>query len=202
MAKSKVSTAFVAVLDGDVQTARLVAKGLRLNLQLVKVEAFWKARDAWNKICSNPRIEPYVIVTDWIGTVPVKTSFLARIRANYPRTQIILYSGRVAPETVVRLQNVEGLIDRYVTKEDGIECLLQTAESCFRQYKNNPVLSSVRLYLSRCRNPEVPFTVIGNREYSAVDMYWEMVRGTEMGKVAEEGWQSLLIRGLLEEEGT
>lgn len=198
MTKRKISTAFAAVLDGDVHTARLVAKGLRLKLDRVRVGAFCTAREAWKKISSDPKIEPYVVVTDWIGTIPTRTSFVARIRAKYTRTQIILYSGKAEPEAVVHLQNTEGLIDKYVNKADGIECLLQVAEACFRKYKSDPILSSLRLYLSRCKNPEAPFTIIEHKEYSAVDMYWEIVRGTEMGEAAEKGWQSLLTRGLLD----
>jgi DNA-binding response OmpR family regulator len=194
---SNILVPFVAVLDSDKTTARLIAKGLRQRLDIRRVQAFWEARDAWGNISGDPKLEPYLVITDWIGTEPLKTSFVVRIRTNYPRTKIILYSGRATLEDVVYLQNTKELIDRYIHKDEGIERLLRVGESCFKKYEEDPILSSVRFYLFRCKNPKEPFTVIDNKHYSLIDIYWEMVRGTEIGKITQQAWQSLLSEAIL-----
>lgn len=200
MGKLNILVPLVTVLDSTLVTARTVAKGLRQHLHNVKVKPFRKADDAWKGISENPQLEPYLVVTDWIGTEPIKTSFVAKVRVKYPRTQIVLYTGRARADDVVNLQNTEGLIDKYVSKDDGIATLLPVAIACFRRYEEDPILSSVRFYLSRCREPHAPFTIIDNKEYSMLEMYWEIVRGTEIGKVAQQAWQSLLTEAVLSSE--
>ena len=201
MGKRKILIPFVAVLDAEAPTARMVAKGLRQHLRNAKVTAFWKSIEAWKEISREPQIEPYLVVTDWIGTEPIRNSFVVKLRIKYPRTQVVLYTGRATPDDIVRLQNDEGLIDRYVNKENGIGALLPVAKACFRRYEEDPVLGSVRFFLSRCKEPEAPFTVIDNREYSMLEMYWEMVRGTKIGNVTQQAWQSLLTYAVLGSKG-
>lgn len=200
MARRKILVPSTVVLDSDRTTAQLVTKALSQQLPTARVCAFCKAGDAWKKITTDPRLELYLVVTDWVGTEPRRTSFVKKVRANYPRARIILYSASASPEDVLHLQNTEELIDRYVAKDDGIERLVSVALSSFRRYEEDPVLSSIRFYLFRCKKPEAPFTVIGNRDYSLIDIYSEILQATEIGKVAQEAWLSLLSNSVLTTE--
>jgi CheY-like chemotaxis protein len=153
---------------------------------------FTRGRDAWNAIVQHGRVDPYLLITDWIGTQPRKTSLVRNIRNRYPRVPIILHSASATLQDVVKLQNQEMLIDVYVAKSEGIERLLQVAVDLYRRYAKDPVLSTVRSYLARCTDPYAPFTVIGNKEYSLVEMYQQMSQQTAVGEEALDVWRLLL----------
>lgn len=193
---------FIAILDSSREDARLVVRALRPRLPKAKMRWFSRGRDAWRAIVQSPRIDPYLLITDWIGTQPKKTSLVRNIRNRYPRVPIILHSASAADQDVVKLQNREMLIDIYVAKSEGIERLLQVAVDFYQRYAKDPVLSTVRSYLARCTDPHAPFTVIGNKEYSLVEMYQQMSQQTAVGEEALDAWRLLLEDAIDESRST
>ena len=204
MAKIKFPRATAVVLDSDRKLGHLVARRLRLTLPNAKVLAFSERTAAWQRLRRQRALEPYVFVTDTIGVLPRANSFVQKVASSYPRSSIVLFSGRVSLEQVVNLQNDKRIIDRYVNKEDkdSVNRVVQIAQECFGLYEQDTVLDSLRQYLAQCRYPRAPFTQIGSKDYSLVDIYWEIVIKSDVGDVMERVWRSLLVKAaLLEETG-
>lgn len=203
MAQRSQSKPLVVVLDPDRDIMRLVVKQLREALPPLPhlmIRGFTNADKAWRYVREEKSREPYLAVTDTIGVIPSARSFIRKFRGTYPKTKVVLFSGRATDEDVVRLQNVDGLVHRYVPKDDGFEKLIKVAGDCFVEYEKEPVLRSMRLYLSKCRKPDTPFTAIANREYSLKDVYWEIVKETEVGLLMEEAWRTLQVKSMLREK--
>lgn len=203
MARRNVSQAFLLVVEPERDIARVIVRYLREAspaLRRIRIKAFTKSASAWDYLCSEKAIEPCVAVTDTIGVIPGAKSFMGKLRRKFPKSRIILFSARATEEDIVRLQNEDLLIHRYVPKDAGYLRLAEVAGEEFAEYEREPVLLSMRLYLSRCRDPSAPFTAIGHKEYSLVDMYWEVVKETETGKMMEDVWRSLQVKAMLQDE--
>ena len=196
--------AAAVVLDSDKRLAQVVARRLRTAIEGVRVLAFSNTSLAWQTLRKHPMLEPYIVVTDLIGVLPRARCFVGRLVRKYPRSKIVLFSGRATPEDVVGLQNRDKIINRYVKKDQGggIDELVKTAQECFLLYQQDPILDSLRQYLIRCRQPMAPFMQTGSRHYSLRDIYWEIVKRSEIGCMMETAWRSLLVKATLLEEDT
>ena len=193
----------ILVLDPQRDIVRFVARQLREALPplpRLTIKAFTKVTEAWQYVRAEKNREPYLTVTDTIGVIPSARSFIRKFNKRYPKTKVILFSGGATNDEIVQLQNVDALIHRYVSKDDGFEKLVNVARECFAEYEKQPVLQSMRLYLSKCRDPDAPFTAIASREYSLVDMYWEIVKETEVGLLMEEVWRTLQVKSMLRDK--
>jgi hypothetical protein len=141
-------------------------------------------------------IEPKLLISDNIGVVPQTNSFAQQVRQSFPRAHILLYSESITEKQVVTLQNEDNLINRYVSKDKNIAQLADTALKAYSEYERQPVLKSIRQYIAECSKPEEPFTTIGDKDYSLINVYREIVLGTELGMAFEEVWLSLLLKSV------
>lgn len=202
MAKSQLPQPAVVVLDPDRPLANAVARRLRSDLPGVKVIAFRDRSAAWQALKAQRKLELHVVITDTIGVLPRARCFVRWVARSYPRCKIVLFAGEASSEDVVSLQNDQRLIDRYVKKDYGIDKLAEVARDYSALYQQDPILDSLRRYLGQCRYPQASFMQMGSKKYSLVDIYWEIVRKSDVGILMEDVWRSLLIKAALVEERT
>ena len=199
MARRRLLIPFVCIVGRKSSEARDLSKTLRERFAGAKVKAFTDARKAWHELSGNRDLDPYLVITDSLGTAPFtgsRNSFIARMRSQYPRTPIVLFSESATDEEVVDLQNRSRLIDWFLRKGADDDQLAPLAEIAFRQYERHPVLGSIRDYLFSCKEPATPFMYLGQQPYSLLDVYWEIIRGTETGNELAEVWRLMQLDAL------
>ena len=199
MSKRKLPAPFVCIIQQKVIDARELLKALRGCFAGAKVKAFTGARQAWDELSRSRNLDPYLVIADSLGMAPFprsKQSFIARMRSEYPRTPIVLFSESATDEEVVELQNRSRLIDWFLRKGADDDQLVPLARMAFRQYEQHPVLGSIRDYLFSCKEPATPFMYLGEQPYSLLDIYWEIIRGTDIGDELAEVWRLMQLDAL------
>lgn len=162
----------------------------------IKVAGFRSRAVAAEYIGANPMAEVVLIVSDSIGFKPPKAGLVAELRKRFSRSATIAYSEGLSTDEIYILQNKYQLIDRHVHRREGLDELVAACKECLDRYYYDPMLETVRHYLGRCDDPESPILSNGDREFSAKELYLEMVKGTNIGNAFLQEWRGLLKQAI------
>ncbi|HUT11197.1 MAG TPA: hypothetical protein VMY42_11920 [Thermoguttaceae bacterium] len=166
-----------------------------------KVVSFARPETARHAFSSIARVrssmEPCLLVTDHIGTIPHGRSVVGSVRRKFPMTKILLHSGGVPENDVLELQHKHRVIDDFVRKGGDRDLLRERAAHWYRSYWNQSTLQTMRQYIASCPDPKAKFFPgNGNKWLSIVDVYWEIVRDTELGRELRVAWDRLMAANM------
>jgi hypothetical protein len=189
----------IVIFDDDRRAANQVERWVSGTAGLgdrVTPRAFYKVSDAISFIDRAKRgaeaVEPVLAITDSAG-MHGEPSFVGHMKRHFPRAPVILFSQGGDDANLLRRGARERLIDQYVLKDEGPEALGNAVEEHLREYDLNPVLASMRLYLSECEEPDLPFVDIDGRGYAMTQIYREVLGKTRLGQDMEQAWLRLVV---------
>jgi DNA-binding NarL/FixJ family response regulator len=193
MRHKKLPKGCVVIVDPDQTVVKSVTNALRPRIEETRFMGFTRPELAWRSLREQRDMEPKLVVTDMAGVSPQKDSLAENMRKAFPRAHILLYSERSTEKQVVKLQNDDSIIHRYVSKNKSVDQLAEIIFQSLADYEKNPVLKSIRRYVAECSLPYAAFMVIGEREFNLVDIYWEILVNSPLGAIMEDSWLSLLL---------
>lgn len=160
-----------------------------------KVVSFARPETARHAFSSIARVrssmEPCLLVTDHVGTIPRGRNVVGSVRRKFPMTRILLYSEGVSDNDVLDLHK-NHVIDDFVPKGGDRNVLRERATHWYRSYWYQSTLQTMRHYIADCPDPHAKFFPgRGNKWLSMVDVYWEIVRDTDLGKELRVAWDRL-----------
>lgn len=191
MPKALLPELCAVVLDGDAPVARAVHNRIEANAQFLKVMSFSSPVKARKSLESQKHFEPVILITDSIGVNPYNGSLAEEFSNRFPRASIVLFSGSL-PKNKAKALVTESRIRAYVPKGESLDVLVAKATKFIASYQQEKVLKSMRIFLNECESPRLKFMSMGDKEYSMIDVYWEVLRKTEIGKLLEGSWLSLM----------
>jgi hypothetical protein len=137
-------------------------------------------------------MEPAVLVTDMIGTIPLGSSFVETVRKELPLMKIILFSRSATPKDAFKLAFLRRVIDDYQSKADHKK-ISESVFQWFNTYTRQASLARLRNYIARCPDPKTPFFPDGaGKHLTIIDAYWEIVRQTELGQELLSAWDAIM----------
>lgn len=155
--------------------------------------AFQDAGDVIDWITNHKRVEPVLFLTDSNGVKRKKRSTAEFIKTEFPRCRCILYSDGVEVCEIVELQNVRRIVDRYVSKREGLEVLASACAYEIGLYYNDMIIESMREYLRSCKFCDEPVFEISGNKMTPNNIYQEVVKQSEVGILLSQHWRQMLV---------
>jgi hypothetical protein len=136
-------------------------------------------------------MEPCLLITDQVGTVPHHKSVATLVRKKHPSMKILLYSGGIEHDDLCDLQYTHNAIDDYVPKGQH-DRLKQRVAHWYRSYWDHSWLYTMRQHIAISEHPTEKFFPGSKGKWlSMVDIYWEIVHATEFGDELRAAWDRL-----------
>ena len=176
----------ICIIDDNRDTRGDVSRHVRRTIPNAKVLGFSSSIELHKKT-TDRKIEPCVLVADSVGT-----GFLASFRSEFKRTKVIIFSRQTQLKDAAGMWHQQ-MIDSYVSKPH-IDELVSRVSQHFHSYWDQSWLRTMRDFIERCEDPHVPYypSLDGRRYLSILEVYWEAVRGTELGCEAIEAWGKMI----------